>query len=261
MIETQIKFHPLIRTLTGALWKGLSFLGLVSLGVLSVKGAQYNFHVNSIEQGANSTANPILNVSPGKVEKIGAGTLNSTESTGQTPPLESVPVSPVTPQTRASFENSADEPLFNIGISAMSTRFAGDNSAAWKKDRVENQGLDVQGQLGLYPISYLGFNAFGGSFRYSTRRKFLLGAELHLIPVKLDVLGMEEMFEIGLMGGVWNLVPDSKDSKTWARAFAGAKASLNFGRKAGSKALWAVNGAVRGNQDLMTADLGLSYKF
>ena len=254
-----IKNNKHFQSCAHGLWKASGLMGLLSLSIMSGESAQYNFHLNSVEQGANSVANPVLSINGSKVEKTGE---KSTEGASQTfsnaspQSTDVVPVSSVSTQVSSEVDETR---YFRFGVSALQGNVKSDGK--WNQDHNDKATLDVVGQLGVYPISYLGFNAFGGGFSHSKRNKYLLGGEVHLIPVKMDIFGMRDLLEIGVMGGIWNLVPETSPNKHWATPFLGAKASLNFGRTKKDDPRWGLVSSIRANQNIATADLGLAYKF
>lgn len=231
-----------------------SAIGAVSWGLLGIAGAAtYNLYFNNTEQGDNSTATPSLSVATDGAGKLEVKKNGETAATAPETPLP-------TPQTTIPPQPTILPPPMiqaapGSAQSVASVFTAPNTDHKWRASVVGGvfaegyfDGASIGANLGYFPLSYLGFNAFVGGLDTS----FHGGAELELTPFKLNVFGFQDTLEVGAMIGLNSLAAASSN---FVSAHIGARAAWNFGSR------WMVTTQVRGNLGFITADAGLGYRF
>lgn len=222
-------------------WKGriTGIFILVTLIVIElytftqiVEAATYNVFFNNVEQGANSTSNPQLQISDGKVKKqtedapaATTPTTNNTEDTNVT-------------QRPVGSSESSDKPViaseesktrkFRFGLMGHVSRINSLDSNYFNYNReFTSRGANIS--LAYFPMKemgislYTGFSALSGRYVEDASANYL-GLDMEIVPLRIALFGLEDFIKIsGLIGGVTNYHWDT------SRALIGAKVGVQFG--------------------------------
>lgn len=260
------------RTLTRAVCA--TVLGAAAFGpVSSAMGAVYNLYFNNTEQGPNSVANPHLVVSPnGQVTGAQAGTTGTlgpdTTTTytpvptasadpAYTPPPVPTPAPVVSPAIDGQEVPPAGESRTAWGRPFQAERnwrltaaFSGQKESFQEPGAIDEDGLGAVATLSYLPLSYFGFNLFGG---IDSESRPIIGGEIEIVPLKFTIFGFNNKMEIGVLGGASNL---GTAPGNLASLHVGARVGWNFGDDR-----WLLNVAVRGNDGFIMADTGVGLRF
>ena len=213
-------------------WKwllGLLLVGNVTL-ISVVWGATYNFNMNNTEQGSNSTASPVLNISgDGKATSTGAQqTITNTEN-GKFISPQLTPAAPAPTGISQASASPEGQPRFEfrhwrLGLSGFDTRYSFSPD-----DKQEKVGAMLS--LGMLFTPELGFNVFGGTTGRSDYRPWFAGGELEITPIRASLFRMENFLELAGLAGASSL--KGLASLTGIAPHVGVRASLNLGYQIG----------------------------
>ena len=222
-----------------------------------VSAATYNVFFNNVEQGANSTASPTVNISGGKkpVEEAQAPAVETPATPAS--PVVSVPANP---QANAGVstakletphaEESHSFKRGRLGILAHNISLEG--SPQFNRD--SNYGGTAA--VTFFPLANFGLTAFGGA---GTSLGAYGGAELEFIPLKLSIFDWNAL-EAGLVVGA-STIGRGLEDPVWGTMHAGVTAGLNFGEHFGITAGLRTNLTARNQFHYWLADAGLTVRF
>lgn len=230
-----------------ALW---TLVALWAMGGTGIAGAAvYNLYFNNVEQGDNSTATPSVTLQTKGDEAKLVSPSPAPEVTALAPSPSPAPVevkaapgaTPTETATLAKPEAKSHKFRFAVGLGAIGADVDG------YRHVISN---NVMIELGYYPLPYLGFNAFGGPTEGEPQA--FAGAELELIPLKVNLFGFTDALEFSVMGGGTTLAAAPGNVMS---LHLGGRAALNFGER------WTVAVTGRANGGFFTTDLGLGVRF
>lgn len=251
--------------------KSIYWSGLVmgSCCVFAVaRAATFNTIFNNVEQGPNSHSSPTLIVHDGKRVKTSDGEKETTllpseqATTVQTTPKNEAEPAPSDPALSSARLPELAEPKarrFQFDVTGFMT--GGDSLLSGRPG--------MAASFSWYPWRYFGVRGFSGllfgesfmsGFRGDVlaenalgRSRFVLGAEAEVVPLHLDLFGIDDWLSIGAFGGVSTLGYRSSDP--FSMAHAGGRARLLFGENFGALA------QVRFNFQYVAVETGLSWAF
>lgn len=234
--------------------------------------ATYNLYFNNTEQGDNSTATPSVTIQQdanGKLvdAKKDPGVSQTPVTEPQTPeavpPAEPAPVAapapaPVATSVATTPAPESRENKWRFGVMAMWAKerdvysneydmYRSDGSSYVESYMLDRETPALGLSLAYSPLSYLGFNFFAGAGEFP-----LWGAELEVTPIKINLFGFQDAFELGFMAGGTSLARAHGNAVS---LHAGLRAGWNFGER------WQISASARGNLGFLAGDAGLSYKF
>ena len=257
----QLSTHSLPATLERALKKTGSF----ALGVLAgltitvwalvlvsqwVDAATFNNTFNNIEQGPNSTANPVITISGGTPVES-----KKSAPVAATAPNEVAPPAPVAPQEQIG---PGVQTVAQTGVSPVSpTQEVSPVRLGLflETTGTKNQSRRNRAHGGMLSLSYVlnpsfAISALGGAL---TQQRSYYGAELEVTPIHLAIFDAKDLLDVGFLVGGTSLGKGTPHL--------GLKGALNFGPR------YAIVAQVRGgitsqdDQRLGTGDLGFTMRF
>ena len=227
---------------------------------LGAHAAVYNLYFNNTEQGDNSTANPQV-----KVEQTPDGVVVAKKPSTDPASPAAAPsnAAPATPPTAAGAPNVAEGGSASALAAIASTSTSAPSRQNFRMDLsgflTHSRGFDsggLGGSFSCFPLPYLGFGAFAGAQVSSDAYQDVMalhgGAEIEVVPLKLNLFGFQDAFKISTLAGFSSL---GRVSHNVAALFAGARVGLNFGSR------WTLAARVRGNAGFVMGDASLGYRF
>lgn len=229
--------------------------------------ATYNLYFNNTEQGDNSTATPSVSIQQdanGRLveAKKDPGVLQTPVTEAATPQavLPAPVATPAPTLTATAPMSAARENKWRFGVLAGMAFEKGVYSNSDSYPNVIYTGVRTTNDylvdrqtpalilaLGYAPLPYLGFNFFAGVGEFP-----LWGAELEVTPIKINLFGFEDAFELGFMAGGTSLARAHGNA---VALHGGVRAGWNFGER------WQISANGRANLGFLAADAGISYKF
>ena len=231
------------------------WLGIVGLCYVAW-GASYSLIFNNTEQGPNSTASPVVNVSTdGTVTKSGGQGGTTPAITGLTAPGISAPAAngaasvaadPVVAQGATSMQELPSSPNLMRRVRVTT----GAHSYFNRAEDTKWSGFGPSLGLGLTLVKGVGLNLHAGST--SELERWYGGADLELMPIQLSLGRFDNLIEAGGLVGASSLGRRSGETATlhW-----GARVNANLGEQ------WGVTTAARVGRGYVLAEGGLTLRF
>lgn len=224
----------------------------VCIFTTSAHAATFQYIFNNVEQGAGGQAHPSISVDGNRVKKSDALAASPTIAEAET--LSST----------SSQETDFINPYHRIRFLAAGARINQSRGSSWDSTKNDLRGLrDMQGgataTLGLtvWASRDIGFTGFWIAPGATGRQA--LGAEMEFIPVRVAVLGNDDLIEIGALLGGSTLGKEYLEKA--GTLHLGGRLNVNFHDQLG------ITGAVRSNftnrryYRHAQADIGLAYRF
>ena len=232
--------------LMGVLVGSLIVFGGLAIFATALRAATYNTFFNNVEQGANSTANPTLNVSDAKAKPI-ATSSEPAAVESESAPKTLIPTTTAQVQAPAAVPSEFSRHRLRFGLLA--------NSSA-NLDSYSGNERQIGGSLSAtyFVIDDLGLSAFGG-MNSNTRGFF--GGELEVVPIHVGIFGLRNLLEVGLLFGTSNL---GTNIGTWGSLHGGARLSLALGERFGLSGTVRTNLSERNRFQYVLAEAGLTVR-
>ena len=259
---------------------GLS-LAVVAAGIFVAKlqAASYNVFFNNVEQGANSTSSPSLQVSDGKAQKkadqasvaTGPGAPGTQSGIPASDFTDTLPHQEISPETVAKANLT---PGVTVAQPPVPQVYAEDQ---FRHFRLALSGLNIQnpqwnsnaGTYGgmltasFFPLRDLGFSLYGAGNANSTGGHGLVyGGDVEVVPLHLSIFGSHNAIEAGALIGASNINTFnlSTFSDTWGTVHAGARLTFNFGDRFGITTAVRTNLTDRSLFHYVMAEAGLTLR-
>jgi hypothetical protein len=217
-------------------------------------------YFNNIEQGANSTASPQLQVSGNKVKTSepaeNTQEVLQSETSGNLVAGNMVKKTTVT-ETEVKAVDDPAKPSsrkwkLGLGASALAGKVAGLSG---------NNPINGAASLTFFPLKMVGLTLFAGS---NLQRSYV-GGDLEIVPLRLTFLETPDFLELaGLIGA--SSISREYESKSgfganaWGTVHTGARASLNFNSRYGLTAVARTNITDRASTNYVMAEAGLTIR-
>ena len=230
------------------------FVTLWYVGVsLGAQAASFQYIFNNVEQGPNSNTSPSIVVDGEKIKKS----------------EPNPPTAIQAPESHSSTQNIAQTPEegenLKLRLMAMGNRVSQGLTGDWSHTKSEMKTLAQGGQSNttlslagsVFVQKDIALTGFWLPGRNSQRSH--LGGEMEFIPVRMAVLGKENLIELGFMLGASTL--GREEAVRTGTIHAGARLNVNFHKHLGITSALRTNVSERSTYHYSMAEAGLAYNF
>ena len=210
--------------------------------------ASYQFNFNNVEQGANSTASPSLQVHGNEVKKSpGDSTMPAPQVSGDLAPKVEVTSSKSEAPIADLGAGTSTHRSFRLGFLASALNLG-------RADRATHTSWGGGLSASYLPLKGLGITGFGAVGEWN---HYYAGLEAEVTPFRLSVFGLNDLVELGAVGGASIIGQGSQNDLV---AHVGARIGLNLGDRV-SVAATARTNLTNGSFQALMADAGLTVRF